>query len=371
MYPPEIGGIETVASEIAKIAYKSGFDSVALSFNTTNVFVKENQNGVKIIRLPVYLKKDPIRLSRLFHKKLINLTNCNKNLLFFHFPSFQPEIDLFFHNYQAYKICFYHADIVNRGFLGMVYNEFLVKKYLSKMDKIIVTSPNIIDSSKILQYFRTKIEVVPLFVDTKHFKYRKENKRKEIKEQLGIETENYKIVSYIGRLGRYKGLDYLIQSVSQLDRNFYLLIIGEGQEKDRLAQLVKKLALQNRVLFLKHVSYEELPLYYSASDVFVLPSVDRGEAFGLVILEALACGIPTITTKLGTGTTYHNINGHTGLHIEPKNVAELQSAINKILNENWKESRREILRNRAEDFSKVIFETKIVKILDSLPFSVG
>ena len=155
-----------------------------------------------------------------------------------------------------------------------------------------------------------KIEIIPLFVDLKHFYYRKDNKREFLLNKFKNKKE--KIVMYIGRLGRYKGLDYLVKSYKYLDKKTGIVIIGNGPKEKEIKKLVDDLNFSNDILFLNHVPYPDLPSYYSAADVFVLPSTDRGEAFGLVVIEAIACGIPVITTELGTGTSYHNIDGVTG-----------------------------------------------------------
>jgi len=368
MYPPEIGGIEIVTKEIAEIAEKHNYQSSVLTFSDAKKSLIKDQKGVRVIRLASDFQHDPVRISKIYHKTMRQLSK-ETDLIVFHFPSFQPELDLFFHNYSVYKICFYHADVVNRGLSGMIYNNIIVKRFLKKMDKIIVTSPNMIETSKNLKNFKAKIEIVPLFVDTEHFQYKEKNKRKLIQRKLKIENDDFKIISYIGRFGRYKGLDILIKSLSMLDKSIYLLLVGDGKQKKVLERLTNELGLVKRVLFVDQVPYDELPLYYSASDVFVLPSVDRGEAFGLVAIEALACGIPIITTKLGTGTTFHNLNGQTGLHVEPENCVELRNAIHKILDENWKVNRKELLRQRATDFSRTIFEERIIELCSSISFN--
>ncbi len=103
-----------------------------------------------------------------------------------------------------------------------------------------------------------------------------------------------------------------------------------------------------------------MPEYYSAADVFVLPSIDRGEAFGLVAIEAMACGTPIITTELGTGTSFHNINGVTGKVVPPKNSEALSDAIIEISNSDYSKER---IIKRAKEFSLEIFRNNIIKVL--------
>jgi len=155
---------------------------------------------------------------------------------------------------------------------------------------------------------------------------------------------------YIGRFGRYKGLDYLVKAIALLPDNYFLVLIGDGPERMKIESLVTDLKLENRVLRLDHVKYDVLPEYYRAADVFVLPSIDRGEAFGLVAVEAMACGVPVVTTELGTGTSFHNIDGVTGMVVQPRNEKALADAISEIC-ETRDKFDAETIRKRAEEFS--------------------
>lgn len=356
-YKPEIGGIEIVAESIAKILKESNYESVVLTFNNINKLEEETIDGVKVKRLPTIFEKGSVRLSNKY-KKNMKKESQNANLILFHFPSVQPEIDLLFSNKyrNAKKICFYHSDIVGKGFLGIIYNKIVTQKFLEKMDKIIVTSPNMKDGSKELEKFQDKIEIVPLFVDTTHFYYREKNKREFLLSRFKNKKE--KIVMYIGRLGRFKGLEYLIEAFQKLDKKNGLVIIGKGVKEKELNTKVQELNLEHDVLFLDFVPHEELPEYYSSADLFVLPSIERGESFGLVAVEAMACGIPVITTELGTGTSFHNIDGITGKVIEPRNSIALAKAINEILENPHKYKKQNIVK-RAKDFSYVKFEKNV------------
>lgn len=347
MYRPEIGGVEIVAETIAKILKENNYESRVLTFNNINKLEEETIDGVKVKRLPTIFEKGSVRLSHKY-KKNMKKESQNADLIIFHFPSAQPEIDLLFNNKyrNAKKICFYHGDIVGRGFLGNIYNKLVTQSFLEKMDKILVTSPNMKDGSKELKKFQDKVEVIPLFVDTTHFYYREKNKREFL---LGkFKNKKEKMVMYIGRLGRSKGLEYLIEAFQNLDKKNGLVIIGKGVKEKELKKKVKELNLEHDILFLDFVPHEELPEYYSGSDLFVLPSTY--ESFGLVALEAMACGVPVITTELGTGTSFHNIDGITGKVIEPRNSIALAKAINEIL-ENPSKYKKENIVKRAEDFS--------------------
>ena len=112
--------------------------------------------------------------------------------------------------------------------------------------------------------------------------------------------------------------------------NGKLLIIGDGPLKEELAALIATLGLQEKVRILPNVGDEALPYYYQACDLFVLPSIANSEAFGIVQVEAMACGKPVITTDLPTGVTYVNQRGVTGLVVPIKDSQALAKAINEL-----------------------------------------
>nr|WP_254873311.1 glycosyltransferase [Marinitoga sp. 1138] len=360
--------MEVVAREIKRITKDIFEEQIVITFNKENKYIVENIEGVEVHRLPIWFDKFSVRFSPKYNR-ILNKIIKNGDVLLYHYASGQPELFFTFNkrikkNKNIKKIVFYHMDVDGRGIISDLYNNYVDKTFFPYVDKLITTSPNIVKTSKILKKYNKNIKVIPLFVDTKHFYYRENNKRSYLIKKFNISNqEEIKIILYVGRFGRYKGLNYLIKAISKLPKNYKLVLIGKGPKEKELRKLVNELKLINRVLFLNPVKYEELPLYYSAADVFVLPSIDRGEAFGLVALEAMACGIPGITTELGTGTTYHNINKVTGLHVPPMNEKALANAILEIINNNMKEKNKEKIRKRAEEFSIIVFKRRIYKEL--------
>ncbi|MFZ7132598.1 MAG: glycosyltransferase, partial [Eubacteriales bacterium] len=147
----------------------------------------------------------------------------------------------------------------------------------------------------------------------------------------------------------YKGIDILLKAVSMLPEKYRLVVVSNDSQ-EQINNEIDKFKLTSRVKFYKGVKYQDLPKYYRSADVFCMPSTDRGEAFGLVSVEAMACGTPVITTELGTGTSYHNIDRVTGRVIEKNNPTQLKGAILEICN-NKNTYNPRVVRNRAEDFS--------------------
>jgi len=146
------------------------------------------------------------------------------------------------------------------------------------------------------------------------------------------------VVLTIARLVERKGIDVVIKAmpmVLEAIPNVVYLVIGLGPYKGKLERLARDLGLEGRVIFVGHVSDEELPLYYCACDVFVLVSrtlTDKGEmeGFGIVYLEAGACGKPVVAGR-GGGVEEAVEDGVTGLLVDPLDVGEIAEAIVRIL----------------------------------------
>jgi rhamnosyl/mannosyltransferase len=137
------------------------------------------------------------------------------------------------------------------------------------------------------------------------------------------------LVLFVGRFRYYKGLHILIKSMEKV--NGKLLLIGAGPLERTLRKQVTEAALEDKVLFLGDLSDAERDRYFRVSDVLVLPSHLRSEAFGIVQLEAMANGKPVVCTELGTGTSFVNQHGKTGLVLSPNDVNGLAHGLNHLL----------------------------------------
>ena len=224
----------------------------------------------------------------------------------------------------------YHSDIVRQRRLLKFYSPFL-RQVLQRVDKILATSPQYIASSPWLQSVASKCVVAPLGVDYTRFATVQKEQVAAIKARYGLKQP---LVLFAGRLRYYKGLQYLLRAWPLLQHNAKLLIIGIGPMEATWKAEAAQLGLTTeRVVFLGEISDADLPAYYQAADLFVLPASERSEAFGIVQLEAMAAGCPVITTELGTGTSYVNQNGETGLVVSPNDPTALSAALNQLLSD--------------------------------------
>jgi len=153
----------------------------------------------------------------------------------------------------------------------------------------------------------------------------------DLREAIGVKGEK-KLILSVGRLLRRKGFDNVIRSLPLLLRqgvDIEYALIGIGDDLAYLQELANELDVSKRVHFLGHVSYEDLPRWYNACEMFVMPNRDIDgdtEGFGLVFLEAAASGRPAIAGKAG-GTSSAVVDGETGLRVDGENVKEITQAI--------------------------------------------
>jgi rhamnosyl/mannosyltransferase len=229
---------------------------------------------------------------------------------------------------DAAVIATYHSDIVRQATALKAYRPIL-ERFLNRVDRILVTSEPMLDHSTILDQYKEKCDVIPLSVDL-------DTIDAENPQPLGIDTTS-PVILFVGRLNYYKGVEYLVDAMKQIDAT--LLIAGDGNKKSELEQRAQKQGVASQIHFLGYVSDSQLASAYRAADVFVLPSTEPSEAFGIVQLEAMARGLPVVNTSLPTGVPWVSQDGKTGLTVPPRNSVALAEAVNTLLEDDAKRRR--------------------------------
>lgn len=221
----------------------------------------------------------------------------------------------------------YHSDIVRQRRLLQLYRP-LLELTLRRSARIIATSTPYIQSSPFLRCYAAKCRVVPLSVNPARFADVSDTQVTALRERYTQAPDEPLILS-VGVLRYYKGLHILLDAMTQLEAT--LVIVGAGPEEQRLRDLAQAFGVARRVHFAGRVADADLPAYYRAADLFVLPSHLRAEAFGIVQLEAMAAGLPVISTELATGTSEVNQHGVTGFVVPPSEPLRLARAIQVLL----------------------------------------
>ena len=188
-----------------------------------------------------------------------------------------------------------------------------------------------------------KIEVVPNGINTDQFEpLNKEKQREWVENYFRVEFSSDLNIINVGRLSPEKGIQYLIKSLEYLSPDTKLFIVGDGPEKNSLEGLVKRTGLEKQVIFMGKISHDELPKILNAMDVFVLPAISM-EGFSNSMLEAMACGLPVVTTPIGAGPEV--IKEDIGVVVEPKNPKKLADGIIQCSNLDGKKIRAYVEKN--------------------------
>jgi len=162
----------------------------------------------------------------------------------------------------------------------------------------------------------------------------------------------------VGALTKRKGYDYLLEAIKKVlekDKNINFLIIGDGPEKTKLKNLARKLGIADNITFKDLIKNEDLPIFYSSSEFFALATLHEG--FGNVFIEAMACGIPVVSTNVAA---VPEAVGEGGILVEPRNPDQLAEAMLKLLND--ENLRQELSKKALEHAKKFSIENRINKI---------
>ena len=355
-YYPVVGGMENHIRMLAEGAVKRGLEVTVLVTNLTRRTEIREIKGVEVIKAGrlATLASTPLS-SALFSW----VRRLKPDITHLHFPYPWGEMAHLMFGRSQRTVITYQSDIVRQKTLVKVYRPFL-GRILAKADRIIPTSPQYMQSSPHLSQVEDKCVVIPLGIDLEHFQ---KARREEVKELRS--TYNPPLLLFVGILRYYKGLEYLIRAMRHI--NARLLVVGSGPMAEEWQNLTVKLDLADRIFFVgQHV--EDLPAYYQACDLFVFPSSHRSEAFGAVQVEAMACGKAVICTELGTGTSYVNVHGQTGLVVPARDTDALAEAINRLLgDEELRDEMGRKGRQRASrEFSREIMIDRVLALYESL-----
>lgn len=231
------------------------------------------------------------------------------------------------------------------------------KSILDQADRIVATSPEEQEQLRSLLGGDSKIKGIPCGTNTENFHL---IPKPEARLKLNLNPQE-KILLYVGRFDPIKGIDTLIQAFhllkTQLAKSAHpcrLVLVGDsdpegldGLEKARIQQLVTDLGLTDSIVFAGHIQRELLPFYYAAADVCAIPS--HYEPFGLVAIEAMACGTPVVASNVG-GLKFTIVPEETGLLVSPKNDLAFAEAIARILSDRpWAHSLQKQASARVQE----------------------
>lgn len=328
-YAPERGGIERSMQDLAESGVARGDSVAALVHQRPGTWrhARENRAGVDVHRVgcigaPLYTPLSPgfpfelLRVLRGFRPDLLHL----------HLPNPSAFAALLLPSARRLPwVVHWHADVPPDApdwRLRAAYRAYrpFEQAVLSRAQAIIATSQPYLDASIALAPWRAKTRVVPLGIGP---------------APLASATENWPAPSgvrllAVGRLSRYKGFDVLLAALARtVDAS--LLLVGAGECERELRAQALALGLQERVGFAGALDDDRLAAAYASADAFVLPSLDRGEAFGLVLLEAMRAGLPVVASAVpGSGIGFVVDEGASGLLVPPGDAVALADALARL-----------------------------------------
>ncbi len=355
-YHPHIGGIETLVKQ-----YSEELGTVCGAEVRTLVCrdgrgrtLRENINGVELTRagsLGTYFKC-PLSLSfvRLFRKMA-----KKADVVHIHLPFPLADAAAMLSGYKGRIVVSWHSDVVKQKKLMLIYKPFM-RWLLRRADAVIVATEGHINGSEHLPEYREKCTVVPYGIRPEDYL---SIERRPVLTERAADKSAVKVF-FTGRLVYYKGVDVLLRAFSKV-KGCELFIAGEGDLEPELREYARKRGLDSRVHFLGFLPEEELRQAYADCDIFVLPSVARSEAFGIVQLEAMVYGKPVINTDLPSGVPHVSLDGITGLTVPPSDAGALAKAVNTLAADPG--LRERYGKAAAERVSSVFNEKEVIKRL--------
>lgn len=242
------------------------------------------------------------------------------DLIHVHHPDPMAALALYCSGYKGKVVLHWHSDVLKQRLLLKLYKP-LQDWLIRRADRIVCTTPVMKEESSYLQDVQDKTIVIPIGIEPLEVKM---NSVKVVRKQY----KGKKIVFSLGRLVEYKGYPYLIEAAKYLPDNYVVVIGGEGPLWDDLNRQVIESGLRKKVVLLGFIANEQRQAYYGACDVYCMSSILKTEAFGIVQIEAMSCGKPVVATNIGgSGVSWVNKHGYSGLNVEPRNAKALAEAI--------------------------------------------
>lgn len=336
-YPPHLGGIETLVEQRARVfaARPDASVKVLTCKDTRSKGETRIIDGAEVIFCSSLGTYFSCPLSLEFFRRFRELSDW-ADVIEIHTPFPLGDAACLRSKTPKRVVIAWHSDVVKQKFLLQFYKPLLLK-FLRRADAIIVATKGHIDGSSFLPEFREKCRVIPYPLEIAHYE---QAKKYPILTDKLADKRNLKLL-FVGRLVYYKGVSYLIEAMRQV-RGCELFICGTGKLEDSLKDAAKGLPVH----FLGRLSDADLKAAFADCDIFVLPSVEKSEAFGIVQQEAMVYGKPVINTSLPSGVPFVSEHGKTGLTVPPKNASALAKAIQKLTDS--PELRREYGRNAAK-----------------------
>ncbi|MES2296477.1 MAG: glycosyltransferase family 4 protein [Pseudomonadota bacterium] len=316
-YPDSLGGVEQVIRQLCVGTGKLGVRNEVLTLTRDKnrpVFDFEGHT-VHRVRLDFEIASTGFSMAAI--SALARLASeCD--VVHYHFP--WPFMDLahFAARIKKPSVVTYHSDIVRQRHLLRVYQP-LKHRFLQSVDQIVATSPNYMASSAVLDQYRDKTRVITYGLDKTIYPEPDQARLERWRARVGE-----RFFLFVGVLRYYKGLHILLDAVANSD--YPVVIVGAGPIEQELKAHAQRLGLTH-VIFVGALDDADKVALLTLCYAVAFPSHLRSEAFGISLLEGAMYGKPMISSEIGTGTTYINIHGDTGLVVPPSDPQAFGAAM--------------------------------------------
>ena len=345
-YFPHLGGVETVVRQVAEGMHGRGHEVIVLCFGDRSVTERIDGVEVRRVRPLGHIGSAPVGFR--FVAEFFKLSKW-ADVINFHSPNPMGEIALLFCPSLCGKkiICTYHGDAQKPKSLLPVYDAML-RRFFRRCGAVAVSSPPLAENSRVLKdgSVKEKIRIIPLGVRTENYENHQPSDLEKAKCLLAsLPPSSFKVM-YAGRMVYYKGIGVLLDALRTLlepsariradcpplqdgtsGRPISAFLVGSGPEEDEVKTFIAKNSLGGDVLVVSPQPEAVYRALLSLADCFVLPSTHKTEAYGIVLVEAMASGLPVVSTELGTGTSWVNLDGETGVVVPPGDPDALARAI--------------------------------------------
>jgi rhamnosyl/mannosyltransferase len=317
-YPPAPGGIERVVESLCQVT-KGRLDSRVLAFNTSGSTVRENVDGIPVTRVWTWTQAGSVAIAPSF---VSHLRDADADVMVLHEPNPWALLSFALVRPRVPLAIWFHSEVVRPRLQYELFYAPIARPAYRHASRFIVSSPDLAEHSRTLTPYRDRVTVIPFGIDADRWRMtdRVRARAEEISREAGRP-----LVVFAGRHVSYKGVDVLIEAAAPLDVT--VAILGDGPMRSEWMARASHTQGVARFVFRGEVDDEELHAHFAAARMAVLPSVTRAETFGFVQLEAMACGLPVISTRLATGVPWVN---RTGVLVPPGDATALREAIARL-----------------------------------------
>ena len=323
-YPPVLGGLESVVHALTEGLVRRGHAVEVLCANTGRTTVRE-MGPYPVTRAASWGKLLSTSMSPALARELLRHRRRH-DIVHVHLPDPMANLALCVARPSARLVVHWHSDVVNQQRALKLYAP-LQNWLLDRADAVIATSEPYSRSSPWLQPYQHKVHVIPIGIQAPRFD-------NAAASQIRQRYAGKRIVFSLGRMVYYKGFGTLIEATRSLPNDVVVLVGGSGELLESHRAAARSAGVDGRISFVGRLEDADVAAHMKACDVFCLPSTVRAEAFGVVLLEAMAAGRPIVATHIeGSGVPWVSPHGVSGLNVPINNPVALTRALTAVLDD--------------------------------------